>query len=272
MKKNPTLNSVVSVSGHDALADSTAEADPLEDSSDILKDTRSTFFTPDSPTDEPIIISDKSEEEEEVKKDKDTKDTSVLPPPSPKSTRIQELMAQPSKLLASHDFASCLPTELKEIPSKITRLSGEIKELTQHIKDMEIELLVDLIEIPTKNIQWKLPAKFATMVDNAIDAASMKVPLAGQATALPYEGEKNTKDAGTNLKDELIDLLGKDVMTQYYTKMLLFDKYCYKMLKRKKNPKITNCKVLIKKGPIILKIYRKDGSDDVILNLTVIYI
>nr|GEW45981.1 hypothetical protein [Tanacetum cinerariifolium] len=44
-------------SGHDASIDFTAKADP-EDLADILKDTRSTFFTPDSSTDEPIIISD----------------------------------------------------------------------------------------------------------------------------------------------------------------------------------------------------------------------
>ncbi|GJW08531.1 hypothetical protein Tco_1570954 [Tanacetum coccineum] len=48
----------------------------LEDLSDILKDTRSAFFTPDSPPDEPIIVSDESEEEEELAKDKDTKATS----------------------------------------------------------------------------------------------------------------------------------------------------------------------------------------------------
>ncbi|GJS29292.1 hypothetical protein Tco_0489912 [Tanacetum coccineum] len=51
-----------------------------EDLSNILKDTRSTFFTPDSPTDEPIVVSDESEEEEDAKKDKDTEDTSVPPP------------------------------------------------------------------------------------------------------------------------------------------------------------------------------------------------
>ncbi|GJY22827.1 hypothetical protein Tco_0396485 [Tanacetum coccineum] len=107
------------------------------------------------------------------------------------------------------------------------------------------------------------------MVDNASGTASMKVPSAGQETASPAEGEKNTKDASTNLKDELIDLLGKDVVTQYYPKKLLFDKYCDKMLKIKKNPKITNCKVLTKKGPITLKIYREDGYDKVILNLKV---
>ncbi|GKB67075.1 hypothetical protein Tco_0928487 [Tanacetum coccineum] len=90
-----------------------------------------------------------------------------------------------------------------------------------------------------------------------------------QATDSPAEGEKNTKDADTNMKDELIDLLGKDVVTQYYTKKLLFDKYCDKMLKRKKNPKITNCEVFTNKGLITLKIYREDGSDEVISNLKV---
>ncbi|GKA92544.1 hypothetical protein Tco_0814469, partial [Tanacetum coccineum] len=102
-------------SGHDASANSTAEVDPksfapsdsipsqqdglktantnsgineesiadeiskkikLEDLSDLLKDTRSAFFTPDSPQDEPIIILDESEAEEEVDKDKDTHATS----------------------------------------------------------------------------------------------------------------------------------------------------------------------------------------------------
>nr|GEV31712.1 hypothetical protein [Tanacetum cinerariifolium] len=74
----------------------------LEDLSETLKDIRTTFFTPDSLLDEPIIILDESEEEEEVAKDKDTEstsydvpnDTSYPPPPSLKSAQIQELMAQ----------------------------------------------------------------------------------------------------------------------------------------------------------------------------------
>ncbi|GJV02673.1 probable sodium/metabolite cotransporter BASS4, chloroplastic [Tanacetum coccineum] len=51
--------------------------------------------------------------------------------------------------------------------------------------------------------------------------------------------------------------------------VLLFDKYCDKMLKRKKIPKITNCDVITKKGPITLKIYREDGYEEVISNLKV---
>nr|GFC36643.1 hypothetical protein [Tanacetum cinerariifolium] len=72
----------------------------LEDLSEFLKDTRSAFFTPDSPQDDPIIVIDESEEEEVNKDDTHAtshnmpKDTSVPPPPSLKLAKIQELMAQ----------------------------------------------------------------------------------------------------------------------------------------------------------------------------------
>ncbi|GJY43012.1 retrovirus-related pol polyprotein from transposon TNT 1-94 [Tanacetum coccineum] len=280
-------------------ADDISQKVKLEDLLDILKDTRSAFFTPDSPTDEPIIISDGSEEKENVGKDKHTKDTlkeelekaklkakakvvSMKTKPSyPDINQLTELLVTSlkpklSKLLASHAFASYFLIELKDLPLKITRLSRDIKELKQHIKDMEIELPGDLIEIPTKTrvIYFHylqsiitshscLEQVFHHRLDNASKATSMNVPSAGQATVSPTEGEKNTKDVGTNLKDELIDLLGNDVVTQYYTKKLLFDNYCDKMLKRKKNPKITNC------GLITQKIYREDGSDEVISNLKV---
>ncbi|GJS22845.1 hypothetical protein Tco_0451477 [Tanacetum coccineum] len=128
--------------------------------------------------------------------------------------------------MASHNFASCLPTEL---PSKFTELSGEIKELKQHVKDMEIELLGDLKEILTKletitstissltsqkQLQTldSLPSllnkvtetlnRFATVVENASGDTTKDVSSAGQATASPVKGEKNTtKDAETNLQN-----------------------------------------------------------------------
>ncbi|GKB71062.1 hypothetical protein Tco_0932474 [Tanacetum coccineum] len=270
-----------STSGHDALANSTVEDDPrlttpndsipsqqdglktahtdldtneesraneiskklkLEDLSDILKDIRSAFFTPDSPQDEPIIVLDKSEEEEkdELEQQKEKGETEVASlkarPSYPDINQLIDLLVTSlkpefSKLLASHDFASCLPTALKELPSKFTELSGEIKELKKHVQDMEIELHGDLKEIPTKletftstissllsqekvksldslpNLLNKVTDtlnKFATMVENA---------SAGQASASPAEGEKNTtKDAKINLQNKLVDLLGIDMV------------------------------------------------------------
>ncbi|GJZ24133.1 hypothetical protein Tco_0561592, partial [Tanacetum coccineum] len=78
---------------------------------------------------------------------------------------------------------------------------------------------------------------FATMVENASRATTNGVPSVGQATASLAEREKNTNPATTNaepnLHDELVDLLGIDIVTQYYNKKLLYDKYCNKMLKRR---------------------------------------
>ncbi|GJU98249.1 hypothetical protein Tco_1327520 [Tanacetum coccineum] len=71
------------------------------------------------------------------------------------------------------------------------------------------------------------------------------------------------------VKDELVDLMGIDVVTQYYNKKLMYDKYYDKMLKRRKSSKITNYDVLIKKGPITLKVYREDQTNEVISNFKV---
>nr|GEX20316.1 hypothetical protein [Tanacetum cinerariifolium] len=136
-------------------ADEISKKINLEDLSDLLNDIRSAFFTPDSPQDEPIIVSDESEEEVEADKDKDTHATShdkdeLGQQKAKAKAEVASLKARPSyldinqltdllvtslkpklsKLLATHNFASCLPTELKELPSKFTELSGEIKELS----------------------------------------------------------------------------------------------------------------------------------------------
>ncbi|GJR94864.1 retrovirus-related pol polyprotein from transposon TNT 1-94 [Tanacetum coccineum] len=284
-------------------ADEVSKKIKLEDLSDLMKDTRSAFLTPDSPQHKPIIVSDKSEEDE-PKKYKDTHTTShdVHLLQTQKNELEQQKAtteAEPelSKLLASYNFASCLPTKLKELPSKFTELSREIKELKQLVKDMEIKLPGDLKEIPTKlvtftstissltsqvaelkNIKWELPAefqalpvlvssvkkkfktldslpsllnkvtetlnRFATVMENASGATTKDVPSAGQATTSPAEGEKNTtKDAETNLQNELVDLLGINTVEQYHNKKLLFDKYYDKVLKRRKSSKIINCDV-----------------------------
>ncbi|GJZ80537.1 retrovirus-related pol polyprotein from transposon TNT 1-94 [Tanacetum coccineum] len=81
------------------------------------------------------------------------------------------------------------------------------------------------------------------MVENASGAITKDVPLAGQATASPAKGEKNTNLATTNAEPNLHDEL---------------------MLKRRKSSKITNYDVLTQKGPISLKVHREDGTSEVI--------
>ncbi|GJV75300.1 hypothetical protein Tco_1506884 [Tanacetum coccineum] len=218
----------------------------LYDLSDLLKDTRFAFFTPDSPTDEPLIVLDESEEQEVEKAEQppatyqdkkelehqkaaaEAETASLKAKPSyPDINQLTTLLVtslklELVKLLASLDFASYLPTKLKELPSKVTKLSKEIKELKQHVKDIELELPGDLKEIPSKletftsiisslsskvaelkNIQCLLKKvsntliRFSTLVENALGATTMGVPSAYKATASPAEGEN---DADTNLK------------------------------------------------------------------------
>nr|GEU30936.1 retrovirus-related Pol polyprotein from transposon TNT 1-94 [Tanacetum cinerariifolium] len=277
---HPNLNSglktthTTSSANEESGADDMSRKVKLEDLADILKDTRSS----------------RKKELEQAKAIAEAEVVSMKAKPSyPDINQLTKLLVTSlkpglSKLLASHDFARCWPIELKELPSKIIGLSREIKELKQHIKDMEIELLRDLKEIPSKletftstisnlssqvaelkNIQWELPANtlnmFATLVENASGATTTGVPSADKATASPAEGEK---DAEINLKNELVDLLGIDIVIRYYNKKVLYERYCEKMKKKRQSSKIINCDVLIKKGPISLKIYREDRTAEVI--------
>ncbi|GJU96973.1 hypothetical protein Tco_1326244 [Tanacetum coccineum] len=281
-------------SGHDASADSTAKDDPglsaptnyIPSQQDQTKSAGDGLKTAKTNSDE--LEQQKATAEAEV--------TSLKAKPSyPDINQLTGLLVtslepELSKLLALHNFASCLPTELKELPSKFTELFKEIKELKQHVAELrsiQWELPSEFLDLPShvSSVQEKLKAldslpsllnkvtktlnRFATVVETVLGATTAYVPSACQATASLAEEEKSTKDADTNLKDELVDRLGTNVVTQYYNKKLLFDKYCDKMLKRKKSPKITNCEVLTKKGPITLKIYREDGSEEVISNLMV---
>ncbi|GJW08530.1 hypothetical protein Tco_1570953 [Tanacetum coccineum] len=128
-----------------------------------------------------------------------------------------------------------LPGDLKKILTKLETFTSTISSLSSHVvalKNIQWELPVEFLNLlcQVSSVQEKLKTldslpsllhkvtdtlnRFATMVDNASEARSRNVPSAGKATASPTEGEKNTKDADTNLKDELVDLLGKNVVTR----------------------------------------------------------
>ncbi|GKC37609.1 hypothetical protein Tco_1049993 [Tanacetum coccineum] len=74
------------------------------------------------------------------------------------------------------------------------------------------------------------------------------------------------KQEGEVRKAEVVYLLGPEVVNKYYNDKLQYDRYCDKMLNRKAESRITNYDVLTKKGLITLKLYRKDGTSEVIPN------
>nr|GEX69893.1 retrotransposon protein, putative, unclassified [Tanacetum cinerariifolium] len=167
-------------------ADEISKKIKLEDLSDLLKNTRSVFFTLDSPQDEPIIISDESKEEEVEKK-----------------MTLMLLLMMDLKTLQSYIFHE-LPAEFQALPSQES-LVLELKTL-------------DSLPILLNKVTDTLNG-FSTMVKNASGVARNIVPSAGQASSSPAERERNTtKDAKTNLQNELVDLLGIDMMEQYHKK------------------------------------------------------
>ncbi|GKB41896.1 hypothetical protein Tco_0886838 [Tanacetum coccineum] len=64
---------------------------------------------------------------------------------------------------------------------------------------------------------------------------------------------KKAKRKKEEMKDELINLLGVDVVKKYYKTKLQYDKHCDKMLNRRAQSRITNYDVLTRKGLITLK-------------------
>ncbi|GKA35143.1 hypothetical protein Tco_0721634 [Tanacetum coccineum] len=241
----------------DSRSDENLKKIKIEDLSNLMQDTRSAFFSTNSLVDEPIIVSDSKEEENESHEDthatshNEPEDTSVPPPPSPKSVQLQELMAQVHLLQSQKDTleqqkAKELPTEFLGLPSKISSVQEKLKTL---------DALPSLLHKVTNTLN-----RFATVIENALAKATDKsVPSACQVDASPTKGEKNTnpatKDAETtNLNNELVYLIGIDVVEKYHNKKLLYDKYYDKMLKRRKSSKIINCDVLTQKGPITLKV------------------
>ncbi|GJS30911.1 hypothetical protein Tco_0491531 [Tanacetum coccineum] len=216
-RANPQLSS-----GYDASADSTAKADlGLSAPNDFIpqqqgmdEGTKNTSFIHisvvqpsfndlDSPVDDPIIVVDDSDEDEEAEKDEvhtttnaETEDASVLKSSSPRSS---------------------LPTELKELSSKFNELIEEVKGLKKQVHELEIELLGDLKEIPSKpkdftktvtsltsqvvelkTLKWELQAEFLSVPTQAITSQKTKdgsIPSTGQASTQPAEGETNSNQA-----------------------------------------------------------------------------
>ncbi|GKB74632.1 hypothetical protein Tco_0936044 [Tanacetum coccineum] len=194
--KNYSFDHIFAGSNLSVLVDKTKSAEDGLKTAHTDSDTRSAFFTPDSLQDEPIIVTDESKEKDADKEEtRDTshdmpEDTSVPPPTSPKSTQIQELMAQVQLLKSQKD----------ELEQQKATAEAEVASLKVRPSYPDVNTLL---------LFW-----FVTMVENASEATTKDVPSAGQATASPTKGEKNTKDADTNLKDELVDLLGANVVTQ----------------------------------------------------------
>ncbi|GKC34641.1 hypothetical protein Tco_1047025 [Tanacetum coccineum] len=130
---------------------------------------------------------------------------------------ISSMKPEFSKLLSSHNFSSSIPTELKELPIKITALSGGVHKLNTHIQEFEIKLPEDA---ELKKHIWELPKEFLALPGqissiqtpiktleallcifhkvtdtlnrfaSILHAHNKGVPSAGKSTTSPVEGRR----------------------------------------------------------------------------------
>ncbi|GKC42079.1 hypothetical protein Tco_1059801 [Tanacetum coccineum] len=99
---------------------------------------------------------------------------------------IQSLKNELPKILSTHDFSSSLPTELKDIPSRFTKLTDEVAKVQARLKTLDA--LLSLFISVTNALNRSSKA-----LQNTTQAGDTSVPSVGQASTMPAEGEKNTQ-------------------------------------------------------------------------------
>ncbi|GJU64212.1 hypothetical protein Tco_1246047 [Tanacetum coccineum] len=200
----------------------------LEDLAKLVSNVQPSFKDLDSPEDDPIIVVDDSDEDEEANKvhtttNVETRDALVPKSSSLRSSQIQELTNHFNELTEEvkglkkqvHNLKIELSGELKEIPTKLEDFTKTVTSLTSQVielKTLQWELPAEFLSVPTQVevIQAKLKILDALpsllhKVTNALNhfaqaIASKKtkdnsVPSTGQASTQPAEGEKNTNQA-----------------------------------------------------------------------------
>ncbi|GKA43877.1 hypothetical protein Tco_0736601 [Tanacetum coccineum] len=217
---------------------------------------------------------------------------------------VKSMKPELSKLLTYHGFCTSIPTELKELLSKIVDINGAVEDIKKYVEELEVEIPGELKELPGKlkelhvlqkqvssiNVQLSklkvldaLPSLLNKVIKaldrfaHAIESSSQKasdtsVPSAGQADTRPAEGENPLKTTlqpeGEQVKDKSKKVVSHEEMVKETVKV---DAETSKINKAKQDlidllgfDVVEN--MYIDKVPITLKVYRDDGSDEVIQN------
>nr|GEW16310.1 hypothetical protein [Tanacetum cinerariifolium] len=233
------------------IKEETSSTIKLKDLTKLVSHVQPSFKELDSPKDNPVIIVDDSDEDEENKvhatknsqKHKVELEKNIAKaeaaflraqPSFPNVGQLNELLVKSlqtefSKILSAHDFSSSLPTELKDLPSKFNELTEEsLQRLSQvaELKTLQWELLTEFVSLPVQvaSVQAKLKILDAlpclllsvtnalNMFAQVLDSDSSKDK--DQSVPSKIEEEAKAEAArreGEMRKEELIDLLGHEV-------------------------------------------------------------
>ncbi|GJS53476.1 hypothetical protein Tco_0626838 [Tanacetum coccineum] len=186
-----------------------------------------------------------------------------------------------------------LPIELKELPSKFNELIEEVKGLKKQVHNLEIELPGELKEIPTKLEDFTKTVKSLTS-QVAIGLKKTKdnsVSSAGQAGTQLAEGEKITNQPpslnkgkkalsseeaekeSTNTDSDVDEThMTRSMVESSRIKKKIEEEAKAEAVKRESEVRkeelvdLLGLEVVNKKGPITLKVYKEDGTSEIIPN------
>ncbi|GJY10706.1 hypothetical protein Tco_0378891 [Tanacetum coccineum] len=179
-----------------------------------------------------------------------------------------------------------IPTKLDDFTKNVTSLTSqvaELKTLLEHIKKdkgKKAMFLKDAKEVSTKSesddettqvpgfmvesSKKKELKKFDFVTESGEHVHLTKEQISAQKKIEEEAKAEATGREGEIRKEELIDLLGPEVVNKYYNDKLQYDRYYDKMLNRRAKSRITNCDILNRNGLITLKVYREDDTSEII--------
>nr|GEY42711.1 hypothetical protein [Tanacetum cinerariifolium] len=226
----------------------------------------------------------------EIKLPGDLKD---IPPKLEEFTKTVTSAKQVETVLAKLKTLDALPSLLNKVTEALNHLLMLLYQLMmlvflqqgEHIKkakkdmsskddeegsDSESNDRVNLTGSKVKSSRKKELQKF-----DFVTKDGDHIHLTEEQIKAQKKGEESTKAKAAKhevevRKEELVDLLGPDVVSKYYKAKLQYGNYYDKMLNRRAKSRITNYDVLTRKGPNTLKVYREDRTSEVITNFKAI--
>ncbi|GKD32803.1 hypothetical protein Tco_1248312 [Tanacetum coccineum] len=157
-------------------------------------------------------------------------------------------------------------TEREHIKKDKGKKAMSSKDTEEESSDSESDDTINLTGSRVESSRMKKLKKFDFITDDGDHVHLTKEQIKEQKRIEESAKAKAAKHKVEVRKEELVHLLGPDVVSKYYKAKLQYDKYCDKMLNRRAKSRITNCDVLTRKGPSTLKVYREDGTSEVISN------
>ncbi|GJZ32339.1 hypothetical protein Tco_0577775 [Tanacetum coccineum] len=253
----------------------------LEDLSKLVQNMKVDFMDLGE-DDEPIIIQDEDEKEVHAEKgnaektlnDKLVKENEQAKteaaflkakPSFPNVEQLTELLIKSfkpkiSKLLSSYDFSNSLPTELKELPSKFNNITGEIRELKNPLKRSP-QPEGDLIKKDKGKIA--MSSKDAEEKDTESDSDD-EANLTGSMVKSFKKKNLNKFDFVSERGDH-IHLIAEQINEQKRIEESVKADLAKQEVELGREELVDLLGIDVK-GTITLKVYREDGTDEVIPN------